>query len=316
MINAGVGGTFNTLHRGHRALIDRAFALGDVVHIGLMSDRYVHGHKNIGVPYAERFADLDRYAASKGKPYSIVMIEDGLGNAVTRREMDLLIVSPESAGQGDVINAKRKAQGVPPLRIVVVPYVLADDFCPVSSSRVLSGEIDREGRLLRPLRVGVGSTNPVKAEAVRSVLSRLFDRVEVAGVPVVSGVGHEPFGKDVLKGATERAKQALPGHDLGIGIEAGIFEDDDGLYDVQQCAVIDRMGSVTHGHGPGFRYPPVIERQLREGKSVGQACDEIFSLENNGHKGGAIGILTNGILKRKELTEQSVLAAMVPRIRK
>lgn len=310
-----VGGTFNAMHNGHRALLDRAFREGDQVFIAVTSDRYVAGHKATALPFEERERGVRKYVEGKGKPFVILPLHDTLGNATTSIEFQSIVVSPESLANAERINDIRKEKGLPPLAIIKIPYVLAKDFLPISSSRIEKGEIDGEGGLLRPLRVGVGSTNPVKLEAVRSVMSRFYGGIELYGVPVDSGVGKEPFEDKVLEGALNRATACLRDNDIGVGIEAGVYPGDDGLYDVQQCVVIDRMGWVTHGHGPGFRYPEIIARELRAGHSVGEACDRLFGLEKNGHKGGAIGLLTNGVLKRKELTEQSVMAAMVPRVR-
>lgn len=315
MTRVGVGGTFNSLHKGHRALLDKAFEVGDEIFIGITSEVYVLGRKPFLRPTKERLAQLDEYLAGKGKPYHLIVIEDAWSNAAQMPEMDTMVVSPESAENAEHINKLRSMKGLVPLTIITIPYVLAQDYCPISSTRILKGEIDKEGSLLRPLRVAVGTVNPVKVEAVRSVLSRMFTQLEVVSVEVDSGVGKEPFEGDVLKGAMNRARLCLGRCDLGIGIEAGVYLEDDGLYDIQQCAVVDKMGRITHGHGLGFHYPPPIERMIRQGLSVGEACDQLFQLEKNGHKGGAIGLLTDGMLKRKELTEQSVLAAMVPRIR-
>jgi inosine/xanthosine triphosphatase len=310
-----VGGTFNAMHRGHRTLLDRAFSEGDRVFIAVTSDRFVAGHKGSALPYEVRASAVRKHVDGKDKPFIILPLEDVYGDAPTSREFQAIVVSPESLSNAERINQLRVEHDLPPLDIVKIPYVLARDFRPISSSRIDKAEIDGEGMLLRALRVGVGTTNPVKLEAVRSVFSRFYAEVELDGVQVDSGVGKEPFEDKVLEGALNRGKAALKDNDIGIGIEAGVYQGDDGLYDVQQCAIIDRMGWVTHGHGPGFRYPEVIARELRAGHSVGEACDRLFGLENNGHKGGAIGLLTNGALRRRELTEQSVLAAMVPRVR-
>ncbi|OPY31903.1 MAG: Phosphopantetheine adenylyltransferase [Methanomassiliicoccales archaeon PtaU1.Bin124] len=314
-MKVGVGGTFNVLHKGHRTLLDRAFESGDEVHIGIMSDEYAEANKSLLVPFERRREMVESYALNKGVEFTIIEIGHPTELAATDPTLEVLIVSPETSTRASKINDQRRLAGLAPLKIITIPYVLAQDFRPISSSRIIRGELDEEGRLLRPLKVCVGTANQVKVEAVKDVLRKIYREVDVDSTEADSGVGLEPFGDDVLKGAIARARASLEGFDLGIGIEAGIQQGDDGLYDVQQCAIIDNMGWITHGHGPGFRYPPSIERELRAGRSVGEVVDEMFRLERNGHKGGAIGLLTDGLLKRKELTEQAVIAAMVPRIR-
>ena len=45
MLRVVVGGTFEYMHRGHMALLKKAFDVGDFVYIGLTSDRYVKEKK-------------------------------------------------------------------------------------------------------------------------------------------------------------------------------------------------------------------------------------------------------------------------------
>ena len=68
--------------------------------------------------------------------------------------------------------------------------------------------------------------------------------------------------------------------------------------------------------------PPVLFRCLnkvadlvRSGNTVGDAVMAVFHVRDQGDAEGAIGILTQGLMNRKQLTEQAVMAAMVPRIR-
>ena len=104
--------------------------------------------------------------------------------------------------------------------------------------------------------------------------------------------------------------------DIGVGIDAGLFRREDGIYDVQYCAILDKMGRYTFGTGPAFRYPSMMEAELTKGSTVGDVFAEKIIGENPGRNGGAIGYLTNGVMVRQQLTESAVLAAMVPRIKK
>lgn len=145
-------------------------------------------------------------------------------------------------------------------------------------------------------------------------MGRIYGSVSVQGLDVESGVPEQPFESAVREGAVHRANNALGDADLGVGIEAGVFERIDGLFDIQYCAIIDRDGRLTVGMGQGFQYPPRIASLVRGGLTVGEAMDRAFGESDIGRKQGAIGFLTNGLLDRKTLTEGAVMAAMVPRL--
>ena len=56
-----------------------------------------------------------------------------------------LIVSEETSSQGDVLNAMRAKRGIGPVRVVVVPMLLAKDGIRISTSRIKNSEIDVNG---------------------------------------------------------------------------------------------------------------------------------------------------------------------------
>ncbi len=169
------------------------------------------------------------------------------------------------------------------------------------------------------MRVQIGSSNVVKAEAARQVFARLYpqERLEVRLTPVESGVPEQPLGAQVAQGAKQRAEGALGQADYGVGIEAGLIWNEvfRVYFDVQFCAILDRAGRLTVGHGSGFVYPPEIITRVQAGRTVGQAMAELSGIEEIGHQMGAIGYLSRGLLDRTRLTEQAVLMALVPRIR-
>ena len=138
-----VGGTFDPLHRGHRALLEKAFEVSDHVLIGLTSDEMIKKTRK----YQIRKKELEDYLERKKfKNFRIVKIDDGYGPSIYAN-FDAIVVSPETEKIAFEINRIRVKNGKKGLKIYVIPFVLADDKKTISSSRVKKGEIDIEGRI-------------------------------------------------------------------------------------------------------------------------------------------------------------------------
>jgi inosine/xanthosine triphosphatase len=166
------------------------------------------------------------------------------------------------------------------------------------------------------MKVAVGTVNPVKVDAVRNVFGRLYEGVEVEGRKVGSGVPDQPFGSETIRGAINRARNAYRtgDYDYGVGIEAGLSDVEGYVLDIQFCAIVDHE-TTTIGCGSGFQYPPaVLAEVLSGGREVGDVMSELTGIEKLGQKMGAIGYLSRGMLDRTQLTEQSVLMALIPRL--
>lgn len=320
-MKVAVGGTFNVIHKGHELLFETAFTVGDEVEVGLTSDEFAKSIKSVPVaPYFQRKATLAKFLERYGKPFNIVMISDMKGTASTSESIDAIVASPETKKNADEINELRRRNGLKPLKVFQIKEVKADDTKLISSSRIVMGEIDKEGRLLRPLKVAVGSNNKVKVDAVRNIFTQAFGLVEVVSVDPGQNVEKQPREKRTIEGAISRAKKALESAhaDFGVGVEAGLFYNAvlNKHIDIQYCAVIDSAGKMTVGHGPGFEYPPEVVKAVLDGDTVGETMSRITEIEDIGHKMGSIGYLSDGLIDRTSLTEIAVLMALIPRIRK
>jgi len=318
-----MGGTFDVLHRGHRALLDAAFAEGDEgVSIGVTTDQFANARRERKVrPWDQRVADLQAFLRERGylARAEILAIGHPYGFALEAR-FDAIAATEETVATAHRINEERARVGLQPLRIVLAPYVLADDARPIKSTRIRQGELDAEGRLLRPVRIAVGSDNPVKVEAVKVAAKRLWPEADVRGFAVDPGVPLQPFEHETWEGARTRARLALsrwPEADFGVGIEAGLFDTSatNSVMDVQACVVADHAGRFTYGHGPGFSYPADVVDKLRGGRTVGEVLSTLSGVEEIGKKEGAIGFLSQGHMTRTQLTEPAVLMAFLPRLR-
>jgi pantetheine-phosphate adenylyltransferase len=147
-----VGGTFDEFHKGHRILLRKAFEVGNFVLIGLCADDFVKKlrkpHKI--APYEKRLKELKRFLKKRGvlERVEIVPLNDSYGVTVSRDNLDAIVVSKETEPRAHEINEKRRIKGRAPLEIVVIDMILAEDYFPISSTRIWLREIDHEGHLL------------------------------------------------------------------------------------------------------------------------------------------------------------------------
>ena len=312
MTTAAVAGTFNILHEGHKALIRRAFEIADHVVIGITSDRMASGGRDKHVPMVIRKRELESFVSALGSA-RIFEIDDMYGPDEIMDGVDFLVVSEETLDNGRKVNDRRRSRGLKPMELSVVPLVMSDRGEKISASSILDGRYGRQGKST-VMDIAVGSTNMVKVSAVRAVMERVYGDVRITARDVDSGVPPQPFGEQTHQGSLNRARAAIEGHEMAVGIEAGVFEMLDGLYDIQHCTIIDKEGRETYGQGSGFRYPDAVADLVRSGMTVGNSMREIYGDTDIGKKQGAVGLLSKGLIDREKLTEQAVIAAMIPRL--
>ncbi len=144
-----VGGTFETLHLGHMALLKRAFGLGETF-IGLTSDEMAGKQKDRKVKnFKERKKNLEDFIKKEFSVVpNIVKIEDKFGPAL-KEDFDYIVVSPETYETAVLLNEEREKTEKKPIEIVKVDFVLAEDGKPISDSRILKGEIDKAGKIIK-----------------------------------------------------------------------------------------------------------------------------------------------------------------------
>ena len=162
--------------------------------------------------------------------------------------------------------------------------------------------------------VGVGSKNPVKLAAARAVLERVTPSARVEGISVTSTVRDQPFGdNETIRGALARAHAAREavGGDLGIGIEGGVVDSDDGMRTCAWAAVVDGSGREGVGGSLAMPLPNRVAELVRDGIELGVAMDRLTGEHNTKQRQGAVGILTAGLVDRRTAYEVILAYALV-----
>eukprot|EP00930_Biecheleria_cincta_P041992 TRINITY_DN28879_c0_g1_i1.p1 TRINITY_DN28879_c0_g1~~TRINITY_DN28879_c0_g1_i1.p1 ORF type:complete len:202 (+),score=34.06 TRINITY_DN28879_c0_g1_i1:33-608(+) len=167
-------------------------------------------------------------------------------------------------------------------------------------------------------KLAVGTRNPGKIDAVRRSLASYekLRNFEIQGAQVESGVSDQPITmEETTMGAktrAERARAAVEGADLGIGMESGLFTSGGKMFDVCACSIFD--GEQHHvGYSCAWELPPRVVECVEKGMNLTDAFNhcKICDDPEIGDKGGALAVMTGNRVTRPDYTVQSIQMAIL-----
>lgn len=154
---ATIGGTFDTLHQGHKDYIQLTFEFAHYVIIYIKTDAYVNGKKSYQVrPYQERHEKLAEFVKQIGcqtkceiRPHGNAddFVSDYLKEFTRHDVLYMAMVSPEYYEKFFAINRLRESKGMSSILLIVKP-------------RFRDGKNDLSSSTVRCLGLEAASTIP------------------------------------------------------------------------------------------------------------------------------------------------------------
>lgn len=159
-------------------------------------------------------------------------------------------------------------------------------------------------------KILIATNNRAKTKAVETVGRLYYPNAIFINQDVPSLVSDQPMSNEVTRqGAINRAKHAMDILDgtFSIGLEGGVQEIDGTMYICNWGALAIKTGEVFTATGAGVPLPDEIAEQLRAGGELGPIMDVYTNKQGIRHNEGAIGVFTNGIIKRNDMFEHIML---------
>ena len=173
-------------------------------------------------------------------------------------------------------------------------------------------------KMAKKLNIIVGSNNPVKVNAVASAFNKVFPEYKISchGEHAPSLVADQPMTEqETLLGAKNRVDYCQQHHqaDFYVAIEGGVDNFDYGPATFAYI-VISNNETRSTGRSTNLPLPTMVYQSLKNGKELGDVMDELFNTTNIKQKGGAIGLLTNGLATRESIYHQALILALSPMV--
>ncbi len=146
-----IGGTFSPLHDGHKTLIKKSIEVAGkngYLFIGISEGILIKNRIDV-MPFEQRKKEIEKLVKKINNNLEIEIkpIYDKFGPSI-EKDFDAIVVSPETKKTAIEINKVREKIGKKPLEIITIPFLLAKDKKPISSTRIRKKEIDESGKIL------------------------------------------------------------------------------------------------------------------------------------------------------------------------
>src|SRR3989344_3720673 len=117
------------------------------------------------------------------------------------------------------------------------------------------------------MKIVVGTERKRKIDTVKRVAQQLTKGLEIVVIGAVakSEMPETPYDRQTYDGAVNRAKHArvlIADADYHVGLESGLIERYEHIYEEAWCVIIDRANKEYAGYSSGLRLPDFVIKKM------------------------------------------------------
>ena len=164
------------------------------------------------------------------------------------------------------------------------------------------------------MKIIVGSMSKLKNDCVKSVLSQYIKGpFEINAVATESGVPETPYGKQIMKGAYNRAMYCKDTYtsDYYIGIEGGLVRRYGILYEETWACIVTKNEKKYLGYSSGLSVPKSILATMKQNELSYAKVVKTIENERNMKASDTWSVCSNGILTRTLSLEEAIRNALI-----
>ena len=147
---AVLGGSFDRLHEAHKLLLTTAIEIAEEVFVGIVGNELgkklfaKKAHPDTILPFERREAELRTFMQQHSSNFVIGELTNPWGPAPHDPAADVIVVSRETESAAHKINQMRAEKSLPPLDIVIIPWVFNSTGEKLSSTLLRSKEATKK----------------------------------------------------------------------------------------------------------------------------------------------------------------------------
>lgn len=174
------------------------------------------------------------------------------------------------------------------------------------------------------VRVLIASINPVKIRAAREAFSSFYEDLIVSNIEINEidstriHLKSQPLGEEETYEASRwRVKYTRnnePGFDFYVGVEGGVVLTPHNKPRIVVYSSVGNNSTIETVRGCEIPLPHEWYKRLLDAPQLelGDLITEISGVPNMKQKQGAVGFLTQNIVKRFDILKQSIMMALIP----